>query len=350
MTAELHEYVANPNRPAYGTCLEAEQQSAKGVVAKFIVQNGTLKVGDVVVCGASYGRVKAMFDTLRPTKKLKEAGPSTPVNLTGLDIPPGAGDRFHVLDDIAEARAIAEVRRERQKLETVGGRTVKTSLEEIQRRLEAGDLRDPNAEVFTLNLIIRADVRGSIEAIQKELQKISHPEIDIKILQALPGGVTVGDVRLAQASDAVIIGFNVVPDEAARSLAEELQVEIRRYDIIYKVTDDLRAMLEGKLKPEERIVEQGMAMVLQTFNITKAGTIAGCRVMRGSIQRDCRVRVIRDSRVIGDYPIESLKRVKEDAKEVQRGMECGIKLAGFNDVKEGDTLEAYRIEEIARTL
>ena len=177
-----------------------------------------------------------------------------------------------------------------------------------------------------------------------------HPEIRIKILQSLVGGVSVADVRLAQASDAVIIGFNVVPDEAARSLAEELQVEVRRYDVIYKVTDDLRATLEGRLKPEEQVVEQGMAMVLQVFNISKAGTIAGCRVMRGSIQRECRMRVIRDSRIIGDYPIESLKRVKDDAKEVQRGMECGIKLSGFNDVKAGDTLEAYKIEEIARTL
>lgn len=350
VTAELHEYKANPDRPAQGTCLEAEQQADRGVVAKLMVQNGTLRVGDVVVCGATYGRVKAMHDTLNVRKKLQEAGPSTPVNLTGLEEPPEAGDKFYVLEDIAEARTIAEQRKEIAKRQQVGGRTVRTSLEEIQRRLEAGDLRDPNAEVFTLNLIIRADVRGSIEAIQKELSKISHPEIEIRVLQALPGGITVGDVRLAQASDAVIIGFNVVADEAARSLAEELNVEIRRYDIIYKVTDDLKAMLEGKLKPEEHVVEQGMAMVLQVFNISRAGAIAGCRVMRGTIQRDCRVRVIRDSRVIGDYPIESLKRVKDDVKEVQRGMECGIKLAGFNDIKEGDTLEAYRIEEVARTL
>ena len=170
------------------------------------------------------------------------------------------------------------------------------------------------------------------------------------MLQALVGGVTVADVRLAQASEAVIIGFNVVPDEAARSLADDVQVEIRRYEVIYKVTDDLRATLEGRLKPEEQVVEQGMAMVLQVFNISKTGAIAGCRVMRGSMQRECRIRVIRDSRVIGDYAIDSLKRVKDDAKEVQRGMECGIKLAGFNDIKEGDTLEAYKIEEIARTL
>ncbi len=350
VTAELHELKANPNRPASGTCIEAEQQSDKGVVAKIMVQAGTLRVGDVVVCGASHGRVKAMHDTLRPKRKLEEAGPSTPVNLTGLDMPPAAGDKFYVLDDIADAREIASRRKHKDTASRVGGRTVKTSILQFQELMESGSLRDPNAEVVKLNLIIRADTKGSIEAIQKELGKISHPEVQIEIKQALAGGVTVGDVRLAEASEAVIIGFNVVPDEAARSLAENLQIEIRRYDIIYKITDDLKAMLEGKLKPEEQIVEQGMAMVLQTFSISRTGTIAGCRVMRGSIHRECRLRVIRDSRVSGDYPIESLKREKDDSKEVQRGMECGIKLVGFNDIKEGDTLEAYKIEEVARTL
>ena len=204
--------------------------------------------------------------------------------------------------------------------------------------------------MITLNLILRADAKGSLEAIQKELGKISHPEIRIKVLQALAGGVTVADVRLADASEAIIVGFNVVPDENARSLADDLQVEVRRYDVIYKIVDDLKAVLEGRLKPEEQVVETGMAMILKTFSVSRTGTIAGCRVMRGSVERDCRMRVIRDSRVIGDYAIDSLKREKDDAKEVQRGMECGIKLAGFNDVKEGDTLEAYKIEEIARTL
>ena len=350
VTAELHEYKANAERAAQGMCLEAEQQSGEGVVAKLMVQNGSLNIGDIVVCGAAHGRVKAMYDTLRPNIKLETAGPSTPINLTGLDVAPEAGDKFYVMDDIAKAREIAQSRDFQSRQKSLSGITTRVSLEEIQNRLETGDLRDPNAEVVSLNLIIRADVRGSIEAIQKELGKISHPEIQIKILQALVGGVTVADVRLAQASEAVIIGFNVVPDEAARSLAEDLQVEIRRYDIIYKVTDDLKATLEGRLKPEEQIVELGMAMVLQTFSISKTGMIAGCRVMRGNIERNCRIRIIRDSRILGDYPIDSLKREKDDAKEVQRGMECGIKLAGFNDIKEGDTLEAYKVEEIARTL
>jgi translation initiation factor IF-2 len=182
------------------------------------------------------------------------------------------------------------------------------------------------------------------------LEKVSHPEVKISVLQSLVGGISVADVRLAQASGAVIIGFNVVPDENARLLAEEVQVEIRRYDVIYKVYDDIKATLEGRLKPEQKTVELGSALVLRTFSISRVGTIAGCRVLRGHIERGCRMRVIRESRVLGDYAIESLKREKDDVREVQRGMECGIKLAGFNDVKEGDSLEAYKIEEVARTL
>ena len=350
VTAELHEYQADPTREAHGMCLEAESQSDRGVIAKVMVQTGTLNVGDVVVCGPAYGKVKAMHDTLRPRKKLKSAEPSTPVNLTGLDVAPGAGDKFYVVDDIATARELADQRKFRGKVEMVGGRSVETSLEDFQRLLESGNLARNTDDIVTLNLIIRADVKGSIEAIQKELGKIAHPEVEIKILQALTGGVSEGDVRLAQASNAVIVAFNVVPNENARSLADETGVEIRRYEVIYKITDDLKATLEGRLKPEEQVVESGMAMVLRTFSISKTGTIAGCRVMRGSIQRECRMRVIRDQTVIGDYAIDSLKREKDDAKEVARGMECGIKLDKFNDIKEGDTLEAYKIEEIARTL
>ena len=350
VTAELHEYKANPTRPAFGTCLEAEQQSDRGVVVKMMVQGGTLKVGDVVVCGGSFGKVKAMYDTLHPKKKLKEAEPSTPINLTGLDVAPGAGDKFYVVDDVAKAREIAATRLHRGKVEQVGGRSVETSLDEFQKLLESGNLNRNSQDMVTLNLIIRADVKGSIEAIQKELGKIAHPEVEIKILQSLAGGVSVGDVRLAHASSGVIVGFNVVANEEARALADELGVEIRRYDVIYKITDDLKATLEGRLKPEEQVVELGMAMVLRTFSVSKTGMIAGCRVMRGSVQRECRMRVIRDQTVIGDYAIESLKRERDDAKEVQRGMECGIKLEKFNDIKEGDTLEAYKIEEVARTL
>jgi translation initiation factor IF-2 len=349
VTAELHDYKADLKRAAYGTCLEAEQQPGRGVIAKMMVQGGTLRPGDILVCGSAYGRVKAMYDTLKVTHKVEEAGPSTPVNITGLDEVPEAGDKFYVLPDIAEAREIAIHRESRSRQKSLGGTTTRVSLEEFQSKLESGTL-GKTEDLVTLNLIIRADARGSIEAIQKELSKIEHPEIRINILQALVGGISIADVRLAQASQAVIIGFNVVPDEAARSLADELQVEIRRYDIIYKVSDDIKATLEGRLKPDRQVVELGSAMVLRVFSISRTGTIAGCRVMRGSVQRDGRVRLIRDSRVIGEYAMESLKREKDDAKEVQRGMECGIKLAGYNDIKEGDTFEIFKIEEVARTL
>ena len=204
-------------------------------------------------------------------------------------------------------------------------------------------------DVQTLNIILRADVRGSIEAIRKELTKLEHPEVQIRILQATVGGITEADVHLADASDAVIIGFSVVPDEGARQLAEQRGVQIRRYDIIYQITDDLRAALEGMLKPEKRESELGRALVQRTFQISRLGTIAGCRVLAGTIERDARVRVIRESRVIGEYPLESLRREKDDAREIREGLECGMKLRGFNDLKEGDVLEAYKIEEIART-
>ena len=201
-----------------------------------------------------------------------------------------------------------------------------------------------------LNLILRADVRGSLEAIQKELDKLHHEEVQIRFLQASVGGITSADVTLADASEAVIVGFNVIPDEAARSLADERGVEIRRYDIIYKVTEDLKALLEGKLKPEERVLELGRALVQKVFTISRVGSVAGCRVLAGTIDRGCRIRVNRNGVKIGDYALDSLRREKDDAKEVREGFECGMKLAGFNDLKEGDILEAYKIEEVARTL
>jgi translation initiation factor IF-2 len=349
VTAELHEYKANPARDAMGTCLEAEQEAGRGVIAKFMVQTGTLNDGDVVVCGAAHGRVKAMYDTLRPRQKVKKAGPSVPVNITGLDIAPQAGEKFYVLEDITEARDLAVQRAGETRQESLSGSTTKVSFEDFQQRLAEGKLGQTE-EVATLNLIIRADVRGSIEAIVKELGKLEHPEVKVKVLQASVGGITVADVTLAHASGAVIVGFNVIPDEAARTLSEERKVEIRRYDIIYKVTDDIKALLEGKLKPEERVIDVGRALVKQVFTISRVGSVAGCQVIQGSIERGCRIRVNRDSRTIGDYAMESLKREKDDAKEVARGMECGIKLANFNDVKEGDILEAYKIEEVARSL
>jgi len=341
--AELHEYKANPNRPALGTCLEAQQETGRGIVAKVIVQNGTLRVGDVIVCGQSYGRVKAMYDSLHANRRLEKAGPSTPVNVTGLNTVPGAGDHFYVLDDIADARTIAEARAVADRASTLGVGIQHVTLENLFDRLEGAE------EIQTLNLILRADVRGSIEAIQKELQKLDHPEVKFKLLQATVGGITEADVTLADASDAIILGFNVVADESARALADARGVQIKRYQIIYKITEDLKAALEGLLTPEQREIDLGRALVQQTYKISRVGTIAGCRVLAGTIERNSRARVIRDNTILGDYPIDTLRREKDDTKEVREGMECGIKLAGYNDVKEGDIFEVYRIDEVGRT-
>lgn len=347
--AELNEYKANPTCSGVGVCLESEQASNRGVIAKVVVQSGVLKVGDVVLCGTSHGRVKAIYDTLDANKQLQEAGPSMPVNITGLDIAPGAGDKFYVLEDIAQARELAEARSDATRAESLSGTSPKVSFEAFQDLVTTGKLGVIEEKV-ELNLIIRADARGSLEAIEKELSKLDHPEVEIKTLQKSVGGITVADVTLASASEAVIVGFNVIPDENARTLADDKQVEIRRYDIIYKLAEDIKAIVEGRLRPEERVVELGRALVKTVFTISRVGAVAGCYVAQGQIERGCRIRVNRDGRTIGDYALDSLKRHKDDVKEVPRGMECGIKLAGFNDLKQDDVLEAYKIEEIARTL
>jgi translation initiation factor IF-2 len=313
------------------------------VVVKLLVQSGTLRSGVVVVCGSAYGRVKAMYDTLRLHEKHAEAGPSMPVNVTGLNCAPAAGERFYVLADISQARQLAEQRAADARQRDLGNERPHVTLENLYERL------GEQSQVQTLNIILRSDVRGSIEAIRKELSKLQHEEVQIKILQATVGGITEADVHLAHASDAIIVGFSVVPDEGARALADKLGVQIRRYDIIYQMTDDVRAALEGMLRPTRQEKELGRALVQQVFHVSRLGSVAGCRVLAGVIQRDARARVIRESRVIGDYPIDSLRREKDDAREVREGFECGIKLAGFNDVKEGDLLEAYKIEEVART-
>ena len=340
---ELSEVKANPHRTAVGTCLEAELHEGRGVVAKLLVQKGTLHVGDVLFCGTAFGRVKAMYDTLDPQRTHESAGPSTPVNVTGLSEPPNAGEKFYVLPDIAEARELAESRANEQRQQSLSGGGQHVTLENLLEHLG-------ESEVKTLNLILRADTRGSIEAIKKEFGKLLHPEVQLKLLQATVGGVSEADVHLADASDAVIIGFNVVPDEGARSLADRKGVQVRRYEVIYKLTEDLKSALEGMLKPEQREVELGRALVQRVFTISRIGTVAGCRVLAGKIERASRARLIRDSRVIGDYPIESLRREKDDTREVREGMECGIKLAGYDDIKEGDVLEAYKMEEVARSL
>jgi translation initiation factor IF-2 len=347
LTAELTELKANPSRPAQGTCLEASLHETRGVLATVLVREGTLHRGDLLLCGQAYGRVKAMFND--HDQPIKEAGPAAPVVVSGLDVVPAAGDRFIVMDDLDKTREIAEDRRNRQRAESLA-QSQHVTLETLMSRMT-------ETQVKELRLIIRADVRGSNEAIIKELEKLEHSEVKVRVLHAAVGGITESDVILADASDAVIIGFHVVPDERARALAEEKGVEIRRYEIIYQLTDDIRKSLEGMLTPELSEVELGRALVQQVFKLSRVGTVAGCRVLQGVVERSGKVRLIRDGRIIYPMPgsgkeasIGSLKRVKDDAREVREGFECGIKITGYDDVKEGDVIEVYRIQETQRTL
>jgi translation initiation factor IF-2 len=347
VVAELRELKADPELPAAGTCLEASLTEGRGVLATLLVQHGTLHRGDLVLCGESYGRVKAMYDDR--SQSIREAGPSVPVKVSGLDAVPGAGEKFVVTEDLDKAREIAERRRNRVRTQELTERRHVT-LETLFSRMTEQRHKE-------LRLILRADVRGSIEAICKELDKFEHPEVTIRRLHTAVGAITESDVLLADASDAVVIGFNVVPDQRARLLAEEKGVEIRRYDIIYELANDLRKALEGLLKPELRQVETGRALVQDTFKISRAGTVAGCRVLQGVVERSSKVRLIRDGRVIYPDPgsskevgIASLKRFKDDVREVREGFECGIKIAGYDDLKVGDVIEAYRTDELQRTL
>jgi translation initiation factor IF-2 len=337
------ELKANPKKPAVGTCLEAMLSEGQGVLATLLVQNGTLRQGDVILCGAAYGKVRAMIDDLgRP---IDEAGPSVPVRITGLDQVPNADDPFVVVPDLAVAREAADKRRIKEQEAAL--------IKRDPSRLEALSL----GKIAELNIILKADFRGSIEAIRKEMEKLFHEEVRVRILHAATGGITESDVQLALTSpgNTIIVGFNVVPDDRARALAEDKGVQIREYDIIYNVTDDIRAALEGKLKPREDIIHLGRAVVRQVFKISRVGTVAGCYVTQGTIERSAKVRVIRDGMVI--YPpsdrtagLESLKRVKDDAREVREGFECGLKIANYDDVKVGDVIEAYRIEQVQRKL
>ncbi|MBI3467345.1 MAG: translation initiation factor IF-2 [Planctomycetes bacterium] len=347
VVAELRDLKTNPNKPAVGTCLEASLHEHRGVLATVLVQEGTLRRGDLILCGQGYGRVKAMFDDHDRT--IREAGPSTPVVISGLDVVPAAGDRFLVTEDLDVARLIAEQRRNRQRAETLA-QSRHITLETFLSRVSEEKVKE-------LRLIIRADVRGSIEAITKELGKLQHPEVTLRVLHASVGAITESDVLLADASDAVIVGFQVVPDERARALAEQTGVEIRRYDIIYQLTEDIRKSLEGMLKPELTEVELGRALVQQVFKLSRFGIVAGCRVLQGVVERTGKVRLIRDGRIIYPEPgsgkeasIQSLRRVKEDVREVREGFECGIKIAAYDDVKEGDVIEVYKIEQTQRTL
>jgi translation initiation factor IF-2 len=336
LVAEMKQLRANPKRSASGNVVEASMDKDAGVRATILVRNGTLRRGDVVLCGSTFGRARALYDD--KGNAVEEAGPSTPVVLFGLDAVPDAGQAFVVVEELAKAREIAEQRKVRER---------EANRQPDQMRTLESLFAKKQDE---LNLIVKADVRGSIEAIRKEIGELSHSEVRVRILHDGVGAINESDVELADASSAIVIGFHVVPDNAAERLAAERGVQIRRYDIIYQVVDDIKKALEGLLKPESREVQLGRAAVKNTFSISRVGTIAGCGVVSGTIERTARLRVIRDGVVIGNYAIESLRRVKDDVKEVRQGLECGIKLAGFDDVKVGDLLEAYKVEEVKRSL
>jgi translation initiation factor IF-2 len=341
--AELKELKANPNKSAQGTCLEAHLRGDEGVFATLLVRQGTLHKGDMVICGAAFGRVRAMYNDLG--RVITEAGPSVPARITGLDQVPNADDAFHVVADQAIAREIAEKRNSRLQAESMAKGTLGT-LESLTQ-----------TKVSELKVILKADFRGSIEAIRKELEKFEHDEVRVRLLHAGIGAITVSDVQLALTSpkDTIIVGFNCVPDDEALRLAEDRGVQIREYNIIYNLATDIKAALEGRLKPKEEVIHLGRAIVRETFKISRVGTIAGCYVTQGTIERSAKVRVIRGGVVI--YPpaertasLESLKRFKEDVREVNEGYECGLKIAGYDDIKVDDAIEAYRIEQVQRTL
>ena len=340
VTAELHEYKANADRDAVGVCLEAFMDEGLGPLAWFIVQRGTLRVGDVVLCGEAHGRIRAIYNDRN--EEIQEAGPSTPITVAGLDVVPGAGDHFFVLPDIEEAREVAVDRHHKGRAEILATRGAPRTIEDILNEARGGKVSD-------LPLIIKADTPGSLEAIRGELDKFEHPEVRVQVVHEAVGGVNESDVSLASASGAIIVAFHVIAEDRAAELAEREGVEIRRYRIIYELTAHIKNVLEGLLEPEKVEVMTGRALVLQTFKISRFGTIAGCRVLNGTIERNNRVHVIRDQTVINDYNLASLRREKEDVREVREGMECGIRLDGFNDVKEGDLFEAFRVDEVKRT-
>ncbi|QDU79942.1 Translation initiation factor IF-2 [Polystyrenella longa] len=341
VTAELHEYKADPKRDAVGVCLEAFLDEGRGVMSWLIVQRGTMRVGDVILCGETYGRVRAMYNDRN--EEIQEAPPSTPIKVAGLEEVPSAGEFFFVMPEIEEARQIANDRRHADRAEVLSSRRKSLSLDDLLSAARTGSVSD-------LPIIVKADAPGSIEAIRSELEKLDHPEVRVQIIHEAVGGVNESDVYLASASGAIIVAFHVIAEDRAEVLAEQEGVDIRRFRIIYELTDTIKRSLEGLLEPEAREVATGRALVLRAFSFSKVGKIAGCRILNGTIDRNNRVHVIRDQTVINNYSISSLRREKDDVKEVREGMECGIRLDGFNDVKEGDLLESYRIETVKRTL
>ena len=335
LVAEMQELKANPNRPALGTVIESRLDKGRGPIATILVQKGTLHNGDVVIAGTAVGRVRQMMD--ERGKVIKEAGPSVPVEITGLVEVPQAGDKFNAVADERLARELVEQRRTEQQEEKFRAYH-KVTLDNLFSQIAEGEIKE-------LPIIIKADVQGSCEAIKQSLEKLSNNEVRVRIIHMGVGGVNVSDIMLADASGAIIIGFNVRPDATATSQAEEKGVEMRMYRIIYDAIDDVQNALKGMLAPKIREVDLGSAEVRQVYKISSVGTIAGCYVKNGVITRNSIIRVVRDGIIIYDDDIASLKRFKDDVREVAAGYECGISLGKFNDIKEGDILEAYKKEE-----
>ena len=340
LEAEMLELKANPNRKAVGSIIESSLDKGRGYVATVLVQNGTLRVGDTILAGTHFGKVKAMFN--ERNQRITEAGPATPTLILGLNGAPTAGDTFNVMDTDQEAREIA-TKREQLQREQRERTTTKLTLEEIARRRALGNFHE-------LNIIVKGDVDGSIEALSDSLLKLSTEEIQINVIHKAVGAISESDVVLAAASDAIIIGFQVRPSLPARRAAEQEGVQIRLYSVIYQALEEVKDAMVGMLAPEIKEEITGTAEVLQTYKISKVGTIAGCMVREGKIKRACKIRLIRDGIVIYTGDLGSLKRFKDDVKEVASGYDCGLNIAGYNDIKEGDIIEGFEEVEVNRTL
>ncbi|KOF56699.1 MULTISPECIES: translation initiation factor IF-2 [Clostridium] len=336
LTSEILELKADPNRKAKGTVIEAKLDKGRGAVASLLVQNGTLHVGDSIIVGSTYGRIRAMFDD--KGKKIKSAGPSVPVEILGLSDVPEAGDKFNVVKDEKTARNMADLRVEKLRNANLAAKH-KVSLEDLYNQIKEGKVKE-------LGIIIKADVQGSVEAVKQSLEKLSTAEVKVRVIHGAVGAITETDVSLASASNAIIIGFNVRPDNNASALAEKEDVDIKTYRVIYNAIDDIKSAMVGMLEPEFKEVIIGRAEIRQVYKISSIGTVAGCYVTNGKITRNSQVRIIRDGIVILEGELASLKRFKDDAKEVAQGFECGITIDKFNDEKEGDIIEAFEMQEI----
>jgi translation initiation factor IF-2 len=337
LVAEMKDLKANPNRLAIGTVIEAQLDKGRGPVATLLVQNGTLKVGDVVAVGNTWGRIRTMEDDRH--SRYQEAKPSTAVMVTGLTEVPMAGDKFMVFADERLARETAEARAQKAKVEENSAKKA-TSLEEM--------FKDADSSKKELNLIIKGDVQGSVEALKASIEKIAVEDLKVNVIRATVGAITDTDVSLAEASNAIIIGFNVRPTSEVRALAKEKGVEVRLYNIIYQVLDDIKAALTGMLAPVYQEVVVGECVVRSTFKISKIGTIAGCYVTDGVVERNAKVRVLREGIVVFEGKLASLRRFKDDVKEVKQGFECGLSIENFNDIKEDDVIEVSVDKEVER--